>query len=59
MRRVLLILTQSMDPLNDVVTSAEQALPGHQVEVMDLTVENPDYAKLLNALFEAESVQVW
>lgn len=59
MRRVLLILTQSMDPLNDVVTSAEQALTGHQVEVMDLTVENPDYSRLLNAIFEAESVQVW
>jgi hypothetical protein len=59
MRRVLLILTQSMDPLNEVVTRAELALPGHLVEVVDLTVENPDYSRLLNALFEAESVQVW
>jgi hypothetical protein len=48
-----------MDPLNEVVTRAEQALPGHLVEVVDLTVENPDYSRLLNALFEAESVQVW
>lgn len=59
MRRVLLVLTTSLDPLNDVVTETERSLPGHQFEVADLTVESPDYGQLLDAIFAAESVQVW
>lgn len=59
MRRLLLIRTQSLSPLDDAVTGAEQALPDHQVETLDLTVDNPDYDRLLTAIFEADSVQVW
>jgi len=59
MRNVLLILTRSLEPLNDVVVAAEQALPDVRVQVMDLTAETPDYAALLDAVFKADSVQVW
>ena len=59
MRRVLLVITQSLDPLNDVVTGAERTLPGVEVEVVDLTVGKPDYRHLLEAIFAADSVQVW
>lgn len=59
MRRVLLVLTQSLDPLNDVVTHVERSLPDTQVEVADLTLEAPDYEALLTAVFRADSVQVW
>ena len=58
-RRVLLVLTQSLDPLNDIVTHVEQTLPEVQVEVADLTVETPDYEALLAAVFRSDSVQVW
>jgi hypothetical protein len=59
MRKVLLILTRSVEPLNDVVTAAERSNPENQITVADLTVENPDYPELLRAIFEADSVQVW
>lgn len=59
MRRVLLVITQSLDPLNDIVTSVEKTLPDVTIEVADLTIGEPDYDRLLDAIFAAESVQVW
>ncbi len=59
MRRVLLVITHSLDPLNDVVTGVERTLPGMEVDVVDLTVEKPDYKGLLDSIFAADSVQVW
>ncbi|MBX3746793.1 MAG: hypothetical protein KF833_15900 [Verrucomicrobiae bacterium] len=59
MRRVLLILTKSVEPLNDIVTVAQQHLPEVAAETIDLTVESPDYPRLLEAIFAADSVQVW
>lgn len=59
MRRILLVLTDSLDPLNDIVTGIEKTLPDTSVEVADLTVEHPDYPALVHALFRADSVQVW
>ena len=58
-RQVLLVLTKSLDPLNDIVTAVERTLPDHAVTVADLTVDQPDYGHLLDALFGADSVQVW
>lgn len=59
MRHALLILTRSIEPLNDAVTAAEQALPDVAVTIADLTVDAPDYSRLVTAIFEADSVQVW
>ncbi len=59
MRHALLIVTRSLEPLNDVVIATEQSLPDVQVQVVDLTGEKPDYAALLDAVFRADSVQVW
>ena len=59
MRHVLLVLTQSMNPLNDIVTATERTLPDTQVTVVDLTTDAPDYSALLERIFEADSVQVW
>lgn len=59
MRNVLIILTQSLDPLNDVVTTTEATLPDTRVTIADLTVDRPDYEALLHSIFAADSVQVW
>jgi hypothetical protein len=59
MRQVLLVLTQSLDPLNDIVTATERTLPETAVTVVDLTTETPNYPGLLEAIFAADSVQVW
>lgn len=59
MRQALLILTQPLDPLNDVVTGTERTLPDVKCRVVDLTVERPDYEALVREIFAADSVQVW
>lgn len=58
-RRVLIVVTKSLDPLNDIVTGVQRTLPDHAVTIADLTVENPDYEALLDRVFDADSVQVW
>jgi hypothetical protein len=59
MRRALVILTKPLEPLDERVVREERALPNTEIEVIDLTVAEPDYARLLDAVFAADSVQVW
>jgi hypothetical protein len=58
MRRILCIVTSPEDPFTDRVVSAQQTQPDCLVEVYKL-VRSPDYEKLLDAIFAADSVQVW
>jgi hypothetical protein len=53
------IRTRSQDPLADAVLMPERPPGDTKVVVMDLTGENPDYALLLERIFEADSVAVW
>jgi len=59
MRKVLCILTSGSDRLSTEVISAERELSACTVETFDLSVGNPDYEKLLDAIGGADSVQVW
>lgn len=59
MRQILHILTQSDDPLAAEMIARQRAITEHQVQVVDLTVTVPDYGQLLEAIFKADSVQVW
>jgi hypothetical protein len=59
MNKVLLIITTTNDPLNELVISNEESLPNHQVKVIDLTSGEPDYPALLEEIFSSDSVQVW
>ena len=59
MSKVLLIITKTNDPLNEVVVANEQSLLDHQVSVIDLTSGEPDYRALLEEIFSSDSVQVW
>jgi hypothetical protein len=58
MRRVLCIITDPADPLSETVISAQQSQPDCAVETFRLD-RAPDYEKLLDAIFAADSVQVW
>ena len=58
MRELLHVLTRT-DPLAADIITRQQSLPDHHVIVVDLTQERPDYARLLQALFAADSVAVW
>lgn len=59
MRRILLILSKPLEALDADVIEAEKALADVETEIFDLTVPEPDYARLLDAVFAADSVQVW
>jgi hypothetical protein len=59
MRTLLVILTREHDAFAQEVSAREQEQPHYQVETVDLTAGEPDYAVLLQKVFAADSVQVW
>jgi len=59
MRVQLHILTQPDDTLAQQVISGQRNQPGQEVNVVDLTAAEPDYAKLIQEIFAADSVAVW
>ena len=59
MLKTLHILTRREDELALEIIASQTAEGAEAVKVVDLTAPNPDYAALLEAIFEAESVAVW
>ena len=59
MRVVLHILTQPDDTLAQQVIASQREQPDQEVNVVDLTAAEPDYARLLEEIFAADSVAVW
>ena len=57
MPRILHIITHQPDELARAVAAAQESATG--VEVADVTVPEPDYEKLLEQIFAADSVEVW
>lgn len=53
------ILTRSPDPLAQDIIALQQADGEISLKVVDLTVPEPDYGALLEAIFAADSVAVW
>ena len=53
------IRTRSQDPLADAVLIPERPPGDTKAVVVDLTGETPDYALLLERIFQADSVTVW
>lgn len=59
MKKILHVLTRREDQLAEAVISADRGA-GVQIEVIKLEAgEKTDYARLLEAIFEADSVQSW
>ena len=58
MRQVLCIVSSSEEALTKESISAQGAQPDCVVKVMELG-DTADYEKLLDAILEADSVQVW
>lgn len=59
MKRILHIVTDpSAEPLDDVLARQRERTDVEVVE-FDLTTRSPDYAKLLEAVFDADAVAVW
>ena len=59
MRVVLHILTQQDETLAQEVIASQREQQDQEVNVVDLTAAEPDYVKLLQGIFAADSVAVW
>jgi hypothetical protein len=59
MKKVLHILTKENDVDAMEVISRQRARPGCDLETVNLAAAQPDYAKLLEKIFAADSVAVW
>jgi len=59
MRIVLHILTQADDSLAEEIIARQREQPDQEVNVVDLTAAEPDYGRLLEEIFAADSVAVW
>ena len=53
------ILTQPSDALAEDIIARQRTNAGQTVDVVDLTVESPDYADLVKRIYAADSVAVW
>jgi len=59
MRVVLHILTQQDETLAQEVIARQRERQDQEVNVVDLTAAEPDYARLIQEIFAADSVAVW
>ena len=59
MRRVLHIVTKTHQPLAEEIITLQRQQQDCQVEVADLTRDEPDYALVLDKIFAADAVAVW
>ena len=59
MRVVLHILTQPDDTLAQEIIARQREHSDQEVNVVDLTAAEPDYARLIQEIFAADSVAVW
>ena len=59
MPKLLHILTQPEDKLAAEIIAKQESTPDNKIEVVDLTQPDADYKKLLEKIFDADSVQVW
>jgi hypothetical protein len=59
MRKVLHILTKEHDTDAGEVLARQRDQPDCKLETVNLAAGQPDYARLLEQIFAADSVAVW
>jgi hypothetical protein len=59
MKLLLHVLTRPGDPLPLGIVKAQQQSATETVEVVDLTLPEPNYSALVDKIFAADSVAVW
>ncbi len=59
MKSLLHVVTRPLDAMARGIVEATGADPGLRVEVVDLTVGEPDYAALVARIFEADAIATW
>lgn len=58
MKKILHLLTKENDAVASEVLSQQQS-PEWKLEIVDLTRGQPDYAAVVEKIFESDSVAVW
>jgi hypothetical protein len=56
---VLHIITRTEDVFAQDIIARQRLRPECSVQVVDLSQGEPDYDQLLDAIFAADSIQVW
>jgi hypothetical protein len=59
MRVALHILTRPDDTLAREIIGRQREQPDQEVNVVDLTASEPDYARLVQEIFASDSIAVW
>jgi hypothetical protein len=59
MRHILVVLTRPIGSLNQAVIQELHGVVESETEVFDLTGNEHDYRRLLEAIFRADSIQTW
>ena len=59
MQRIVHLLTETSDPLADELIAMQRQDPEQEIETFDLRPPAPDYRKLLQEIFRADSITVW
>jgi hypothetical protein len=59
MAKILHLLTRPDDDLARTIGHIQQADPANEVEVVDLSAGETDYARLVEKIFAADSIETW
>lgn len=59
MAKILHLLTRPDDDLAKTIGRIQQGDPSNEVEVVDLSAGEPDYAGLVEKVFAADSIETW
>ncbi|HTI72569.1 MAG TPA: hypothetical protein VMF06_21515 [Candidatus Limnocylindria bacterium] len=59
MPQILHILTTAPDDTAQEIIGAQQGETANVVTTIDLTKDTPDYTRVVNAIFESDSITVW
>jgi hypothetical protein len=59
MAMILHLLTRPDDELPRAIGRIQQSDPANEVEVMDLSAGEADYARLVEKIFAADSIEAW
>lgn len=59
MKRILHIVTRPMEPAIERLIEDQRQVDGQEVLVHRLDQGDPDYRRLLEKVFEADSIECW
>lgn len=59
MPTILHLMTRPQDDLSRALVRLQAAEPENSVEVVDLTAGEPDYVRIVEQIFAADSVTTW